>query len=309
MNDYDSLLEPRLRSFNSVEDSTDQLAVLPRVDKGTAPNRHQPRAPDVLRSFPPEILCMIFGHCVDSYTGSDSERGDALADAFVRPFQCAAVCSRWRAVALAMPSLWTHITVRSFRSRFWAGHFRWLTELALARSGSCSLVIAIEWYHKEAASEYMVILGMLVQHCSRWRKLSIFIKGDTQVGEDICCTFFDERLNFLAQPTPRLEELYLHFPTITTECGLANTPDFLPHAPRLHTAHLANVPIDFILCTSRFNGVETLTWGDTLYLLLRFSSMTSCFPFITTLKMCWRRVAVDTVNDDPVTVVLPQLTR
>lgn len=83
-----------------------------------------------LRRFPNEILFEIMEHCWTN------QRLEEPAQAQRSAIALASVCSRWRAVALSTPQLWTTVICNH------SNHCLPLTRLMLSRSGDCNL----EWH-------------------------------------------------------------------------------------------------------------------------------------------------------------------
>ncbi|KAF8996077.1 hypothetical protein BDZ89DRAFT_930960, partial [Hymenopellis radicata] len=62
-----------------------------------------------IRSLPNELLAQIFSNCTHGWEKHDAWWTVDSLNYSVTPWTLTRVCSRWRALALAMPELWTYI--------------------------------------------------------------------------------------------------------------------------------------------------------------------------------------------------------
>ncbi|KAF6749632.1 hypothetical protein DFP72DRAFT_540720 [Ephemerocybe angulata] len=70
-----------------------------------------------ISSLPPEVLQMVFSHCIPCALPVCSEHASTYHNQ--PPHTLVQVCQQWRSVALDMPSLWTSFSMRTFNeSRF-----------------------------------------------------------------------------------------------------------------------------------------------------------------------------------------------
>ncbi|KAJ7889729.1 hypothetical protein B0H13DRAFT_2666105 [Mycena leptocephala] len=129
--------------------------------------------------IPPEVLCYIFT-CVLPVQKATSpaiptHRRRTWREPWVLggPWIIGQVCSRWREVALALPTLWTSITVANNLSprQFF------LLKTQLARTGSAPINLLIRFTSgarsQFSEDEFDLFLAMLVSHSTRWRALHL----------------------------------------------------------------------------------------------------------------------------------------
>ncbi|KAJ3987670.1 hypothetical protein F5890DRAFT_739607 [Lentinula detonsa] len=111
-------------------------------------------------SLPNEILCQIFLFVVSRNPGEYS----------VSELQLSYVCSRWNAVALSLPSLWSSICVLAHEDSE-SEAVRRLTELYLGRSGTEPLDLFL--HIREASS----LMELLCTQAYRWRHFHLVTKA------------------------------------------------------------------------------------------------------------------------------------
>jgi len=116
-----------------------------------------------VRRIPQELICEIF-----SWTLPCTRKiGEWTVDQ--PPWYLGHVCSTWRAIAGAYPSLWSPITV--FHDKFY--HHEDTTPLAmletqLLRSRNALLTVYFRWW-MDGALDAAPILTVLPPHSNRWR--------------------------------------------------------------------------------------------------------------------------------------------
>ncbi|KAJ7081815.1 hypothetical protein B0H15DRAFT_446523 [Mycena belliarum] len=155
-----------------------------------------------LRRLPTEILSEIFMHC------SDEEDG-------FKPRKYAAVCSRWRDVALSTPRLWCNVCLQDEKTA--PRSLFSLLSLQLQRSGQGPLSVTFSDRH----SNNNMILELLLAVSHRWRSLDLTITSSQQrcicrspshfpilkrLSIRVMSSF---NLGNLSRPLPLLEELTL----------------------------------------------------------------------------------------------------
>ncbi|KAJ7471557.1 hypothetical protein B0H11DRAFT_1867742 [Mycena galericulata] len=133
----------------------DQLAELEnqRSELDIFVKRHR-AAVSTLRRLPSEILLEIFAHCRDDNLTNNA------------PWGIVRVCSRWRAVALASPRLWSHFSVQLRDFEVYSG--REDTSLQLERSGHAPLSIKVRGVVPD-------VLGVLLSASTRWHDLELHL--------------------------------------------------------------------------------------------------------------------------------------
>ncbi|KAJ7755481.1 hypothetical protein B0H16DRAFT_715628 [Mycena metata] len=157
------------------------------------------------RSLPTEILSEIFLHCSKEQDGC-------------RPRPVAAVCKRWREVALSTSRLWCNIYLNSEEEEIETESLHSLLALQLERSGQVPLSVVF-WCPHAGPS----ILELLLAVSHRWRTLDVnFLTPDQHEEFRTSTSQFpllekltirgalSLRLGNLYQPLPLLTELTLH---------------------------------------------------------------------------------------------------
>ncbi|KAJ7664592.1 hypothetical protein DFH06DRAFT_1188131 [Mycena polygramma] len=127
---------------------------------------------------PAEILCYIFAFTLPSASHASSRTvhngGFHSAGSEPRilasPWILGQVCSRWRALSVAFPALWTSISVSS---NLMARHLTML-ECQLRRTAAVPLNIYLRFGAAGCSSpEFDFFLPMLVSRSARWRELHL----------------------------------------------------------------------------------------------------------------------------------------
>ncbi|KAH6886642.1 hypothetical protein BKA70DRAFT_1573837 [Coprinopsis sp. MPI-PUGE-AT-0042] len=90
------------------------------------------------------------------------------------------VCSRWRAVSLSSPALWSSVAVESgISDKGYHGKYVALLDGWFSRAGPC-LPLELEYVERRASSmrndEKAAMEALILRHQSRWRWLSLFIE-------------------------------------------------------------------------------------------------------------------------------------
>ncbi|KAJ6476742.1 hypothetical protein C8R47DRAFT_1323542 [Mycena vitilis] len=124
-----------------------------------------------IRRMPPEIMCEIF-----SWTLPHTRRvpGSLPIGA---PWYLGQISTRWREIALALPSLWSSITVLHAKKHPHkeASPLR-IVQTQLTRSASASLHVDFEW--EVDGSDAGPFFDALLPHSHRWRSLRLLLGDD-----------------------------------------------------------------------------------------------------------------------------------
>lgn len=139
-----------------------------------AANQHQALV-SPLRRLPPELLQVIFVHCLPLHRNAVMHSSEA-------PVLLGRVCSEWRRISLSTPEAWSSLHIvppnvnfsnlTSTTARF--KRKRELIEMWLGRSGACPLNISFVWFASDSEDEIKLcasLLEALVPTCGRWRML------------------------------------------------------------------------------------------------------------------------------------------
>ncbi|KAJ7457829.1 hypothetical protein FB451DRAFT_589278 [Mycena latifolia] len=125
-----------------------------------------------LRRFPPDLLAKIFVICVanEPFTRLDSRTA---------PWVLGKVCSRWRAIALSTPSLWSEIDISldPYDAKFclWRPapkHIVHIVRLALQRSGNHPLIVKVSC---ETHLDAHPALELLMAESHRWADVELYM--------------------------------------------------------------------------------------------------------------------------------------
>ncbi|KAK7038795.1 hypothetical protein VNI00_010683 [Paramarasmius palmivorus] len=144
-------------------------------------NLHTPRSSSSINSIPSEILADIFELC--------QPQGDWKDPLIPTLERIVAVCSHWRAVALAAPYLWSQIKLYDPKEMHVS-----LVQSWLERSRTCPLMLAIRQVPvdarcgedqplprtDEATNRIFVLLSY---HLNRWRSLKLFLCHITDIPQ------------------------------------------------------------------------------------------------------------------------------
>ncbi|KAK0435608.1 hypothetical protein EV421DRAFT_2039044 [Armillaria borealis] len=132
-----------------------------------------------IRRLPPEVLSEIFLQCIDE-NGTENEASRFLdatpscpknsLDPSQCPWTLSKVCSKWRAISLSFPRLWSniHLHVRDKKPR---KSIRTLN-LQLHRSGTHALKVA---FTVSPMKDLPPITEVLISSCLRWKTLFLSI--------------------------------------------------------------------------------------------------------------------------------------
>lgn len=132
-----------------------------------------------VRYVPSEVLSEIFIWCLPRVDPNDEFDENIFLDDGV-PLLLAEICSRWRAIALSTPQLWTTISVH-FPSN--VGRVLEAVQMWLKRSGSLPLAVNIRWrsFEKEylqfANNANWSSLDAILAQADRWRYAYLVLPG------------------------------------------------------------------------------------------------------------------------------------
>lgn len=213
-------------------DAEQELALLRRRYAEVPSELAQQRATfhrGFMRTCPAELLIRIFEEVTalpDHLRVIVSEEQCFDKTLATAPFHLAAVCSRWRQVALQEPTLWTYMTSPRNGAEANDGYVA-RNMLVLQRSTNRVLDIFLCWDLRDwnqCAAEKQLLLA-LGRHAQRWRTFELWLPDDN-------CKL--EYLFPLKGPLPRLERLCI----VAEHSSLDDirATNCLPSAPELREA-------------------------------------------------------------------------
>ncbi|KIK70201.1 hypothetical protein GYMLUDRAFT_34693 [Collybiopsis luxurians FD-317 M1] len=161
-----------------------------------------------VRKLPDELLCRIFDECcgMNCFAVNELPLKTAYSLRDVPAMAIGSVCSRWRKIALSLPSIWSRISLRweapVTDSEVQDGERSLLLDNLMARSLSYPLTLVIHVNRRPYTESGRLhpIIAKLIQQVHRWQCLTFF-----------SFVFSIEEL-FLDPPScfPLLEFLYLY---------------------------------------------------------------------------------------------------
>lgn len=166
-----------------------------------------------LRRMPPEVVCEIFSWTLPS-------ADVALQSPFSlnsSPWLLTHISSRWRAISLSSPSLWSHIVIRHWHS--YPPSLR-VVEAQIHRAHK----LEIQFYGEEDADSrpQIEMFKLLTQHSSRWGKLTLRLTSKLA-----------PLLSSLRDQLPSLSQLSLRWDGPDSQTGV-DFIDCFQTAPSLH---------------------------------------------------------------------------
>ncbi|KZW00911.1 hypothetical protein EXIGLDRAFT_719984, partial [Exidia glandulosa HHB12029] len=190
---------------------------------------------DAMQRMPVDILRWIFSEAVALPVATrHAVQADAcwLLDCAQMPFTLAAVCAKWRSIALLHPAIWTYVSIPPPAPAGGLVHLLHTLriDLVLLRSASAPLDIMINLFHaREGDWNEMdrILMSMIGKHCCRWRIFEMWLPDE--VG-------FPEELDVLKGPLPLLERICIV--NDHQEDGGGANYDYLPFVPKLREAVL-----------------------------------------------------------------------
>lgn len=122
----------------------------------------------VIRRLPPEITAEIFQACVPVFDMEDTNSNTSI------PLQLGSVCSSWRRIAWAAPTLWSSLTLRLNTTNI--GTQITLLEEWLHRTGDLPLSLRLcseEEIHWSSAPTPGTAIEVIRKYASRWKDLDL----------------------------------------------------------------------------------------------------------------------------------------
>ena len=161
------------------------------------------------------------------------------------PFTLAAVCRRWRTLAISTTTLWSWISAPDVDEK-WLQPVLDSVDLCLVRSRSAPLDVVLTGpgFHNESSLELFDNAVQLVgQHFNRWRT------ADLQFSRHMD---HQKLLQYLRGPSPVLTRLFV----LGRDSNLAPNRTYLPVAPNLT---VLEVDCTNFRCSPRHGGFRSLT--------------------------------------------------
>ncbi|EJD39270.1 hypothetical protein AURDEDRAFT_171658 [Auricularia subglabra TFB-10046 SS5] len=220
--------------------------------------------PHVMQNFPIELLRAVFLELADeihrAWTWDDKMILEYIAPKTAVSFVLAAVCSRWRQLALETGSLWSFIAVPPPSSEEDAVKALAYTRTLVTRSGISPIDGCITWPRLKWESmpdPCYSIIGVLASVAPRWRRISVDLPGDTDVD------VFD----FFRRRTPLLEEISVWYRTPHFRQHPYNAdpdiPRYLPFCPSLRRFRASRCNIIFSAQPHSFAHLTHIQiWSD-----------------------------------------------
>lgn len=217
-----------------------------------------------IRRLPTELLRLIFITAIDQTPIQVPLVHDVLPLAFTFTW----VCSRWRAIALTMPQLWSNIHINEERAR----RFPPVTLLPALLDRCCdSVPISLLFEGTYYPNHKVQVLPLLLDHPAQWGSLSLYLKTSTSA--------FTAQIRARIQ---RLSTLELHWSSYSAGPD-ASISEWIEHAPALRHLTMYGVHPKAIqapwsqLTTVAFHDVPNpgILCSDELDLLRRLPNLTS----------------------------------
>ncbi|KAF5343687.1 hypothetical protein D9757_010215 [Collybiopsis confluens] len=176
-----------------------------------------------IRRLPDELLCEVFDWCcgMNCFFVTELPVSTAFTFKSAPAMALSSVCSRWRRIALAMPSIWSRIALdwgaRVSSEGPWGNENTFPLFLSLARSLSRPLTIELNAIHSnlELSVGYdghlHPIIAKLTEQVHRWQKFTLVESGLCMLKD-----LFIETSQF-----PMLEDMELHEYEVSTVDFLA----------------------------------------------------------------------------------------
>ncbi|KAJ7929509.1 hypothetical protein B0H13DRAFT_2264482 [Mycena leptocephala] len=175
-------------------------------------------------SVPPEIIGIIFRHCLPSDLPPSWVPWPSPHKA---PLLLAQICHQWREICLDTPELWTSIAFGDTKSVE-------LLKQWLSRARNQPLTVALYCGDEMRASMRMDIIK---SYCSQWKNLCLTLPMDA-----LC------QLN--TSTLPRLERLSLNAP-FRSHGEISTAPVIIPNAPLLREVETSGMGIPMIVAFLR----------------------------------------------------------
>jgi len=201
---------------------------------------------------PDDVLLLVFMEVV-----SDSEEWGFKGTQFNKdlaqaPFRLAAVCQRWRHLAVSSPTLWTYLAL-PLHSHLNQAHVERVKHL-VHRSQQAPIDVFAEWgWHQsiDAVEPHAKVITQLIS--SLGHKLRLFWWSSSNEPDDAA-------LEGLRGPTPHLTQLYI---TPASEEDRSILEKCLPFAPRLKEMQWTSDYMGWSFAAQRYTSLTVLTiWYD-----------------------------------------------
>ncbi|KAJ7631603.1 hypothetical protein DFH06DRAFT_1438742 [Mycena polygramma] len=206
-----------------------------------------------LRHLPPELLGRIF---LLTLPDLEQEQDRSFRRRMARsPWVLTRICSRWRKIAISLPSLWTTITLAHFQDPGCTSPLDML-KTELLRSANAPLSIIVPPFHEPSLLEELALaLTLVLESSARWESLEI------PTGAIFCKTFSGQ--------VPLLRKLYIGGGRSRPvhSVGQHAQPRVLV-APALRDIALHGSPFPLVLPWAQMTRYEAVsTWSDHLAVL------------------------------------------
>lgn len=137
-----------------------------------------------LRQIPTDILCEIFTACLpgaDGYFNQAFQGEDIVVKRSTYPWAIAAVCQRWRQVALSFPPMWSEFSF-TWSENYFSGKITHklnstAAKLQIKRASCQSLLVSLNLYNHATIKGLPRLLGLLVPTSPKWRYLHVSLSG------------------------------------------------------------------------------------------------------------------------------------
>jgi len=202
-----------------------------------------------------ELSHAIFEHVTAYPSGSWDEHEIPIhrPDLVRAPYQIAAVCKSWRALALGAPQLWTYIDIPPEQTRYIDRR----TDLNLVRSSPMPLIVVatISGYNAKIATG---VLDKVLVHARRWRRFRFHAERRVDVGPE---------WSAFGTAMPLVEEIVI---TTHSRRLMTSATVVLPASPRLQrfacSAFLATTPtpwakLNYLVINLRRLSVQYQLWN------------------------------------------------
>ncbi|EJD41975.1 hypothetical protein AURDEDRAFT_153031 [Auricularia subglabra TFB-10046 SS5] len=255
----DEALERAQRSVHDIAARERQLqGQLKAYDDCITASRLQ-RIQQFLKTFPEDLLRCVFEAVADLPDDNWQAVGYGSYNAVrsAAPFTLAAVCSRWRRVALHCPRLWGYVSLPDPESGEFLDAHASRIDLLIARSSPCPLDILIgqPWGNCVATAEVHLryCVEKLSWCSSRWRRVELYLPYG-----------FEALLDVLRGPLPLVSHLAIGTISLMSTDEEGEPPDdYLPFVPCLNELDIsAGVRICRLPGPPRFPSLRSLAIWD-----------------------------------------------
>jgi len=201
-------------------------------------------------TIPDDVLLLIFEEVVSASEGWGEEGMHFDKDLAQAPFRLAAVCQRWRHLAVSYPILWTYLALPEYDDLNQA-HVERIENL-LCRSQQAPIDVFADWDCHElidTVGPYAEAITRLIG--SLGHRLRLFSWSSLNVSTDAA-------FEGLRGPTPHLTQLYID---PASEVRRSSLEVFLPFAPRIEVIQWYSEYSVWSFAAQRYASLITLTIG------------------------------------------------